>query len=48
MNDKIKPRSLTFCLVMVVLLVFTSIMPVTAVNKDPETLVLVLPFRQEM
>ncbi len=43
MNDKIKPRSLTFCLVMVVLLVFTSIMPVTAVNKDPENLGLGAP-----
>ena len=36
-------RSLTFCLVMVVLLVFTSIMPVTAVNKDPENLGLGAP-----
>ena len=43
MNDKIKPRSLTFFLVMVVLLVFTSIMPVTAVNKDPENLGLGAP-----
>ena len=43
MNDRIKPRSLTFCLVMAVLLLFTSVMPVTAANKDPENLGLGAP-----